>query len=148
MDNNEKIITVARFNDYLKAEMVKTALESEGIKCFVGGDNFVATYGLYSNAVGGVELCILESDKQKALEILQGMGEVEKSYSQRSSDLQCPECKSTNIYCKNFFRWACVVLVLFFCRPLLKLPPKKYICRDCGHKWEDLDVELQRPAST
>lgn len=50
---DEKIIVIARFNDYLQAELAKIALESENIKCFLGGDNFVATYGLYSGAVGG-----------------------------------------------------------------------------------------------
>jgi len=50
---DEKIIKVAWFLDYTKAEIAKIALESENIKCFLGGDNFVATYGLYSGAVGG-----------------------------------------------------------------------------------------------
>jgi len=67
---DEKIIKIARFSDYIQANIAKISLESEGIQCFLGGENFVATYGLYSSAVGGVELCIKESDKQQAEEIL------------------------------------------------------------------------------
>ena len=67
---NEKIITIARFSDYIQANMAKISLESEGIQCFLGGENFVATYGLYSNAIGAIELCIKESDKRQAEEIL------------------------------------------------------------------------------
>jgi hypothetical protein len=70
---DEKIITIARFSDYIQAEFAKMALESEEIKCFLGGENFVATYGLHSNAIGTIELCIKESDKQKALEILKNI---------------------------------------------------------------------------
>ena len=67
---DEKIITIARFGDYIQANMAKISLEAEGIQCFLGGENFVATYGLFSNAIGVIELCIKESDKQQAEEIL------------------------------------------------------------------------------
>jgi len=67
---DEKIITIARFGDYIQANMAKISLEAEGIQCFLGGENFVATYGLFSNAIGAIELCIKESDKQQAEEIL------------------------------------------------------------------------------
>jgi hypothetical protein len=69
---DEKIITIRRFSDYIQAEFARMSLESEGIQCFLGGENFVATFGLHSNAVGVIELCIKESDKQRALEILEG----------------------------------------------------------------------------
>jgi hypothetical protein len=67
---DDKIIKIARFGDYIQANMAKISLEAEGIQCFLGGENFVATYGLFSNAIGTIELCIKESDKQQAEEIL------------------------------------------------------------------------------
>ena len=67
---DEKIIKIANFDEYTKAEITKIALEREGIQCFLAGINSVANYGLAFSAVGVIELCIKESDKQKALEIL------------------------------------------------------------------------------
>jgi len=76
---DEKIIKIANFDEYTKAEITKIALEREGIECFLAGENFVATYGLYSSAVGGVELFIKESDKQKAEAILQEIDKPEET---------------------------------------------------------------------
>lgn len=72
---DDKIITIARFGDYIQANMAKISLETEGIQCFLGGENFIATYGLFSNAIGAIELCIKESDKQLAEEILKALAE-------------------------------------------------------------------------
>ena len=133
---DEKIIKIARFDDYLQAEIAKIALESENIKCFLGGENFVATYGLYSSAVGGVELCIKESDKQQALEILQNINKSEIASADKSYDIICPKCKSANIYYENFSRWAFLMSFLVFCRVPFSYPVKRYTCKSCGHKWK------------
>jgi hypothetical protein len=67
---DEKIIKIANFDEYTKAEITKIALEREGIQCFLSGINSIVNCGLAFSAVGVIELCIKESDKQKAEEIL------------------------------------------------------------------------------
>ena len=140
---DEKIITVARFDDYLQAEIAKIALESAGIKCFLGGENFVAAYGLYSSAVGGVELCIKESDKQQVLEILKNINKSEIASKGENYDIICPKCKSTNIHYENFSRWAFLMSFLVCCRIPFSFPVKKYTCKNCGHKWKREEINPQ-----
>jgi hypothetical protein len=132
---DEKIIKIASFLDYTKAEIAKIALESEGIKCFLGGENFVATYWLYSNAAGGIELCIKESDKQKAESILKAMNKPDKTNKDARYDLRCPKCSSSDIDYARYSRWAFFISILLFRLPIT-YPCKKYQCNACGHKWK------------
>lgn len=132
---DEKIIKIARFDDYLQAEIAKIALEAEDIKCFLGGQNFVATYGLYASAVGGVELCIKESDKQKALEILQSINKNQSQSPEIDYDIICPKCRSTNTRYENYSRWAFLLSFLVFAP--VSYPVKKFTCLDCGHRWKN-----------
>ena len=63
----DKVITIAAFNDTLKAELSKGRLEDAGVECFLTND---AGYNLYGYNVGRISLQIKESDSAKALEIL------------------------------------------------------------------------------
>ena len=50
------LVTVASFDEPYEAHIARMRLESEGIKCFLGGENFVATYWLLSRVEGGIKL--------------------------------------------------------------------------------------------
>lgn len=65
-----QLITIAAFSQPIEAHLVKTRLESEGIECFLANEHIVTMNWLWSNAVGGVELQVKESDVEKATEIL------------------------------------------------------------------------------
>jgi len=54
--------------------IIKGRLESEGIQCFVKDELTVQSYNLYSNAVGGVKLQVLQEDVEQAREILMELG--------------------------------------------------------------------------
>lgn len=147
----EKIVTAWTFNDYTLAEIAKIKLQSEQIDCFLSGENFVATYWLYSNADHGIKLKVKESDFDRALQIL---GSVEKIDPQQieqfcpdpaETGYNCPECGSENIesqykgVTRNIFltilllgtQLFALVLILFFL-----LRRKIYICNNCGHNWK------------
>ena len=132
---DEKIIKIASFFDYTKAEIAKIALEREGIQCFLSGENFVATYWLYANAEGGIKLYIKESDKQKALEILKNINRSENANTDQSYDIRCPKCSDADIDYEKYSRWAFFISLLF-CRLPLTFPLKRYTCNNCGHKWK------------
>jgi len=142
---DDKIVKIARFDDYIQAEIAKIALESEDIPCFLGGENFVATYGLYSGAVGGVELCIKESDRQRAMEILKNIRRPETEAEttneegkeeDKEYDIVCPICKSANVSYVNYSRWAFLLSFLVLWNVPMSFPVKKYTCNSCGHKWK------------
>ena len=64
----DKLVTIAQFANYIEAEMTKQLLEDYDIKVFVTGENASNIYSL--PAVEGPELQVLESQAQKAREIL------------------------------------------------------------------------------
>ncbi|MDB5134526.1 MAG: hypothetical protein JWP37_1129 [Mucilaginibacter sp.] len=58
--------------------IIKGKLESEGIKCFVKDELTVQANNLYSNAVGGVKLQVLEEDVERARVILTELGYIKE----------------------------------------------------------------------
>ena len=132
---DEKIIKIANFDEYTKAEITKIALEREGIQCFLSGENFVATYWLYSRIEGGIKLYIKESDKQKALEILKNINQSENADADKSYDIRCPKCNSTDIDYARYSRLTFFISILLFRLPIT-YPHKRYTCKSCGHKWK------------
>ncbi|MHC4122586.1 MAG: putative signal transducing protein [Planctomycetota bacterium] len=65
----DKLVTIAWFEDSIEASLAKQMLEDSEIKSILAGQNASNIYaGL--PAIGAVELQVMESDVQKALEIL------------------------------------------------------------------------------
>ncbi len=67
---NEKLVTIARFSDYMQAELARQLLDGQGIKAFVMGQNVASIYGGVPAAVD-VELQTPESQADEAREILE-----------------------------------------------------------------------------
>jgi hypothetical protein len=67
---NEKLVTVARFSDYIKADLARQLLEDEGIGAFVMGQNVGNVYSGVPVAVD-IELQTLESEAEEARKILE-----------------------------------------------------------------------------
>ncbi len=65
-----KLVTVARFEDYMKADLARQLLEDEGIKAFVLGQNVGNVYSGVP-AVVDIELQTAESEAEEAREILE-----------------------------------------------------------------------------
>ncbi len=137
----DRLITIANFSEPLEANLAKIKLESEGIKCFLVGENFVATYWLLSTADRGVKLQVNKSEAERALEILgtkKGQRlekDREKDLTAETYDLLCPKCHSKNIEYEKFSRKVFFLSILFFRFPLPILK-KKYKCGNCGYVWE------------
>jgi len=67
---DEKLVTIAQFDDYIGAEMAKQLLEDFGIKAIVGGANASNVYAGVP-AVEGPVLQVLESKADEARKILE-----------------------------------------------------------------------------
>ncbi len=70
MKKNVKLVTVARFDDYMKADLARQLLEDEGIKAFVLGQNVGNVYSGVP-AVVDIELQTPASEAEEAREILE-----------------------------------------------------------------------------
>ena len=66
----KKLITIARFEDYIEAEMAKQRLDDLGIKSVVTGQNVANVYSGVP-AMMNIELQVVETEAQGAREILE-----------------------------------------------------------------------------
>lgn len=81
---NEKLVTVARYTDYMEADLARQMLEDEGIKAFVMGQNAGVAWGV--PPVNGIELQTPENRAQEAKEILEAAKEYEADQSEDLND--------------------------------------------------------------
>ncbi|MBN2020114.1 MAG: hypothetical protein JW749_07810 [Sedimentisphaerales bacterium] len=135
---NDRVVTVASFDEPYKAHIARIKLESAGIRCFLSGENFVSTYWLLSRADGGIKLKVWQQDVKAAEEFLRqkkSSSEAGKSDEAEGYDLVCPKCGSENIDYERFSRKALMLSILLFRLPLTWLK-EKYKCEDCGNVWE------------
>jgi hypothetical protein len=66
----DKLVTIAKYANYMQAELAKQMLANCGIEAIVGGEN-ANVYSLIPTA--GCELQVLESKAKEAMEILETM---------------------------------------------------------------------------
>jgi len=72
---SEKLVTVARYSDYLEADLARQMLEDEGIRAFVLSENTGVAWPV--PAAGGIELQAPESRAEEAKEILESAAQYE-----------------------------------------------------------------------
>jgi hypothetical protein len=64
------LITLRTFEYPLEITLLKSMLEDSGIPVFVKDEFTILMNPLYSNAIGGIKLQVLEEDIEKATEVL------------------------------------------------------------------------------
>lgn len=136
----EKLVTLRRYMYPSEAYPLMSKLESEGINCFLNGENTITVHPFLSNAIGGVRLTIRESDLDKANNIIRQTEEEfgkmkleeEKPVPEEFSkgfvkvDTFCPECDSTLVFRKKMLWWKVAVSFI----------SKKHCCAACGYEWK------------
>ena len=130
---NEPFKTIAVFQYSSEAQIIKGRLESEGIEVFLFDNITIDTDPLISNAIGGVKLKVLSSQKDEAIQILNSI----KKYSvdDVGNTINCPNCNSEKIELfstvKNIKSLFWFVLgLLSFALPFYT--KHKYRCQDCN----------------
>lgn len=142
---SDKLVTIANFvftpDPVSQAELAKIKLETEGIRCFLSGKNFIGVHWLCSAVAGGVKLQVKESDAKRALEILQtdekvNVKALDNSLTPEPISGLCPKCYSDDVEYRRFSRTVFYLGILFFRVPL-PLLRKSYKCNACGHSWKE-----------
>jgi hypothetical protein len=82
---DEKLVTIAEFDDYIMADMARQTLEDFGIKAVVTGDNASNIYGSIS-AVERPAVQVLESKADEARKILEEQKEKTQDPEQMTED--------------------------------------------------------------
>lgn len=91
----ENLITIATFEYSSEAYIIKGKLESEGITTFMADNFTIDADPLLSNAIGGVKIKVKESQKEKALKVLNSISKY--SLNDKGEKISCPNCNSHKI---------------------------------------------------
>lgn len=127
----EKLVTLTTFTYTTEAYVLVAKLDAEGIKSFLKNDNLVSTQHFLSNAVGGIDVQVPETELLKAREILQEVNSQKKESQSGpeglAKDLEkvltyCPECESSNVFRKK--------------GSLFSFGPRDHFCGDCHLSWK------------
>lgn len=70
----ETFVTVLTFTYPYEVPVIRARLESEGIACYVKDEFTIQVKHIFSQAIGGIKLQVMESDVSRALEILKEGG--------------------------------------------------------------------------
>jgi len=151
---SEKVITVLTLTYPHEVAIIRGRLESEGIACFVQDELTIHANPLYSNAIGGIKLQVLESELKPTIEILKETGYIkeedlqfykESLYVNKHSDNQqisaseseivCPICGSEEVVKTKKTGWFFLItsLLFVFLTPFCR---KKYYCFNCKQEFK------------
>lgn len=138
-DNTDDDLVILRsFRDPQDAEIAKSVLESAGIFCVLRDDATIGMYWVWSNALGGVKVCVRTGDAAAAAQILdQGVQELfEVEGVGNYKQPRCPSCHSLNISLRssNAPRVGLLLGV-----PIPPLSRRHWRCDSCGHEWDRAD---------
>jgi hypothetical protein len=127
--------TVSTFMVPYEAHLAKGLLESEGIRTVVVDEN-VSDQVIYTPAIGGVKVQVLDEDYDRAMKVL-GYGQPTAETPQKPAPVDiCPQCGSSEITTNPLSpKTILAFLVSLFVRiPILSRRTQK-VCRKCGKKW-------------
>ena len=121
MREDYTVLTVFEYST--EAHLVRSKLNSEGIKTLLMDEKTIDTDPLLSQAIGGVKLLVHNSDLEKASAVYNEIRAYEKEA--KGNDIHCKKCNSIKILVapsqrKNVF----YMLFPFF-------ESSKFICNDC-----------------
>lgn len=120
--------TVKSFSNLIEAQIARTALESEGIECFLR-DEFSSTIAAHVNfARGGVRLDVPAADLKRAAEIL------EAAQSEPDAVL-CPVCGTRGVEVAEGGRRLVDVFATLFTIVPARVLKRKFCCQNCGREW-------------
>ena len=122
--------TIAAFSQPIEAHVLKTKLESEGIRCFIADENLIGANWLYSNALGGVKLQVRPDDLDRARAILDEPAPLDESVAPDA----CPKCGSTQIKRTNLSQRVAFVAMLLAAVPV-PFARRKWTCLKCEYRW-------------
>jgi Putative prokaryotic signal transducing protein len=141
-----ELITIKTFDGAIEAHILRTRLESEGIQCFIFDENTVTMNPLFNFAVGGIKLKINESDREKALEIIESIEETPIT-GEDDVPIECPNCQSTDLY--SGYRsmkgtWGFLSAIVSFFFMVFPIYYKTlYKCKECDTEFKIYSSENQ-----
>jgi hypothetical protein len=122
----ENLVTVAAFDTTVKASILASRLEAEGIECFLADAETIAAHGLLAPALGGVKIQVREPDAARAAAIIR--------QAVPAPARICPSCGSVDVRRKGL---SCLMIIgLWMTLGLLALLFRpQWKCLRCAREW-------------
>lgn len=131
----EALLAVGAYSTWFEANLVKAELEAFDLSPWLADAQTINANWLWSNALGGIKVQILESEAAEARRILEAEADPggELDWDDAAADA-CPVCgsSSTHPYVDkrgSFLTWLILGVPMF---PALS----RRVCADCGSKWK------------
>ena len=132
----EEFQLLKTFLNPVDANITKGLLESNRVEAFIFDENTLSVDPVLTTALGGIRLLVRSSDFENASAILKELDEENKK---ETSNIKCPVCGSSDIKIKNPPNWIYffIMIITFTFTPTAG-NKKKYVCKVCKHRWEDV----------
>jgi len=133
------LVTIKTFENSVSAHILKSKLESEGIKCFIFDENMITNNMIYNISVGGIKLKIDDTDLTKANKIITKI-EDQPLTNENNDTIKCPNCQSSNLIANYKSIKGIKGFITFIIALLLMIIPfyqkKVFKCSDCKHEFK------------
>jgi|HubBroStandDraft_6_1064221.scaffolds.fasta_scaffold271967_2 hypothetical protein len=135
----DQLVIVARFDLAAEAHLAKSVLEGAGIDCNLVDEQIVSLDWFYSLMMGGIKLCVPQSEAALAREVLalgqtQDDPETPAEPNEEEQRPLCPYCRSSAVIHERIWhRFAMGSLFLVG----IPIPIRRngWKCRKCCREW-------------
>ncbi|WP_431166913.1 DUF2007 domain-containing protein [Tenacibaculum halocynthiae] len=121
MRDDYTILTVFEYST--EAQLIKSKLDSEGIRTMLMDEKTVDSDPLISQAIGGVKLLVHNEDLERGLSIYNEIRDYEKDKD--GKEIHCPKCNSSRILVAPAQRKSIFYMLFPF------FEKRKLICNEC-----------------
>jgi hypothetical protein len=128
-------VNISSYDNYVNANMQLSMLEEQGINCHLKDEHTVTIDPLLSPAIGGIKLMVVESQVERARQILE---DAETAWLET---VPCPVCKNftlQKIVNVTEFPTLWGKLVSMIANGQTREVKKYYRCTHCTSKFDDL----------
>ncbi len=134
-EERQRLVQLRQFRDLPEALLAKSILDSAGIECFLGDENTIRMDWFWSNALGGIKLCVRKADADAAFSLLEQRVpegfDVERVGEYKQP--RCPNCQSSDISFEELNKP--VAYTSAFLGLPVPLKRRRWSCHSCGRKW-------------
>lgn len=134
---NQRFLVLRRYRDLPDAFLYGSILDSAAVDCFLADQNTIRMDWFWSNALGGIKLCVRSADVDTASSLLdqsvpekfdvEGVGEYQQP--------RCPKCQSLEVSFQGLNKPVDYTRAVF--GGSLPLHRSLWECDSCGHQWPE-----------
>lgn len=128
-----RLVTLQSYAMPWQADLAGARLAAEGIPFFLKDAHTVSINWLYSTALGGVKLQVLDADADRARAVLAAL-DSDPLPPEETTPLHCPRCRGELLQKVVRGRLWSLLAWVFLGLPLL-WPWRRLKCLACGHVW-------------